>query len=134
MSVWIEPKINWKATDYFNLDPDYNRIKGNIEYMKELSNKMYSDFPLIEMGAFTIQDMPFDTFLNNIVDNVSQLESNLYKPPDNAEMKRYKGGEVGWNADELNIIEGNILRLYNAIMGQWNCLQKMPCLMGVDEF
>lgn len=134
MSVWIEPKINWKATDYFNLDPDYNRIKGNIQYIKELSNKMYSDFPLIEMGAFTIQDIPVDTFLNNIVDNVSKLESNLYKPPDNPKMKRYKGGEVGWNADELNIIEGNILRLYNAIMGQWNCLKQMPCLMGVDEF
>lgn len=140
---WIVPKTGWEETyapdgtytgDYFNLDPDYNRIKGNIQYVKDFSLKLYADFPLIAMGAFTIDNIPFDTFLNNIVDNVTRLETSLYKPPGDVEMNRYAGGAVGWNASELNIIEGNILRLYNATVGQWNILNKLSYMMGVDEF
>lgn len=139
---WIEPKTDWKQTydsagnytgDYFNLNPDYNRIKGNIQYIKEFSEQLYVDFPMITMSDFTIDGFPFDTFLNNIVDNITRLEANLYKPPTDVAMNRYTGGAVGWNAEELNIIEGNILRLHNAITGQWNILNKLSYMMGVDE-
>ena len=136
MSDWVQPKTNWTTDDYFNLDPDYARIKGNIEYIKDFSTQMYADFPMIAMGDFTIDDIPFDTFLNNIVDNVTRLENGLFKPPEDQQMVRYIGGKVGWNADQLNIIEGNLLRLHDAMVGQWNCLMNMPVPfgLGVDDF
>jgi hypothetical protein len=129
---WIEPKMDWTTSDYFNLDPDYNRIKGNISFIKDFSLQLYADFPMIAMETVTIDGFPFDTFLNNIVDNVTRLETSLYKPPTDVATDRYIGGQVGWNAAELNIIEGNILRLYNAIVGQWNCLNKLEFILGVD--
>jgi len=139
---WIAPKTDWKETyssdgtytgDYFNLDPDYNRIKGNIQYVKDYSLKLYADFPLITMQTVTIDEIPLNTFLNNIVNNVTLLETSLYKPPTDQPMKTYTGGLAGWNASDLNIIEGNILKLYNAIVGQWNILNKLSYMMGVDE-
>ena len=35
MSVWTEPKTNWSSAknEYFNIEPDYQRIKGNIEFL-----------------------------------------------------------------------------------------------------
>lgn len=131
---WITPKTDWKETDYFNLDPDYARIKGNIQYIKDFSLKMYKDFPLIDMEEFTIDGFPADTFLNSIVDNVTRLETNLFKPPGDQPMNRYTPGQVGWNAAELNIIESNILRLHDAMVGQWNCIPQMAFTMGVDDF
>lgn len=136
MADWKTPKTSWTTNDYFNLDPDYNRIKGNIQYIKDFSTKMYADFPLIAMGDFTVDGLPFDTFLNNIVDNVTRLEANLFKPPDDQDMARYVGGGNGWDYKQLNIIEGNILRLHDAMVGQWNCISQMAFTMGTgaDEF
>lgn len=37
--AWVTPKTNWVDGDYFNINPDYNRIKGNIEYLLTLSNR-----------------------------------------------------------------------------------------------
>lgn len=133
---WSGSKTNWTANDYFNLDPDYNRIKGNIEYIKEFSEVMYKKFSIIKMGNFTIDGFPTDTFLNNIVDNVSALENNLFKPPADQPMVRYTLGQLSWDAEQLNIIEGNILRLFSSMVEQWNCIPQMAFTMGtgVDEF
>lgn len=136
MADWTTPKTSWTANDYFNLDPDYNRIKSNIQYIKDFSAQMYADFPLLAMGDFTIDGFPFDVFLNNIVDNVTRLESNLFKPPNDQGMTRYAGGGNGWDYAQLNIIESNLLRLHDAMVGQWNCIPQMAFTMGtgVDEF
>lgn len=136
MADWVTPKTDWTESDYFNLDPDYSRIKGNIQWIKDFSTKMYADFPLISMGDFTVDGFPADTFLNNIVDNVTTLENNLFKPPTDQPMQRYSLGAPGWDADQLNIIEGNILRLHDAMVGQWNLIPTMAFSMGtgVDEF
>lgn len=136
MADWVTPKTDWTADDYFNLDPDYARIKGNIQWIKDFSAQMYADFSLISMGDFTIDGFPADTFLNNIVDNVVALESNLFKPPQDEDMKRYTGGAVGWAAADLNIIESNLLRLHDAMVGQWDLIPTMAFSMGtgVDEF
>ena len=50
---WTPPKTNWVNGDAFNLDPDYNRIKGNIEYLIALSEEMYSKYTDIELSRLT---------------------------------------------------------------------------------
>jgi hypothetical protein len=133
---WTTPKTDWKDTDYFNLDPDYARIKSNIEYIKEFSEAMYDEFSIAEMDNFTIDGFPADTFLNNIVDNVTALENSLFKPPADQPMQRYSLGAPGWDYRQLNIIENNIQHLHDAMVGQWNLLPTMAFSMGtgVDEF
>lgn len=136
MADWVTPKTDWTETDYFNLDPDYARIKGNIQWIKDFSAQMYADFPLISMGDFTIDGFPADTFLNNIVNNVTALEENLFKPSQDEDMQQYSLGAPGWDYRQLNIIESNILRLHDAMVGQWNLIPMMAFSMGtgVDEF
>ena len=51
--MWIEPKTNWTNQDYFNLDPDYARIKGNIEYIQEFSETMNMVFQIDPMLTYT---------------------------------------------------------------------------------
>ena len=48
--MWQEPKTDWTADDYFNLS-DYNRIKNNIAYLRELALEVYTEFPWNDMGA-----------------------------------------------------------------------------------
>ena len=38
--AWIEPKTDWVASDYFNIE-DYNRIIGNITHLRTLADELF---------------------------------------------------------------------------------------------
>lgn len=46
---WQEPKTDWTADDRMNYQ-DYNRIKGNLEYLWEEACGMYGEFAVTDMG------------------------------------------------------------------------------------
>ena len=58
-SVWKQPKTDWKIEydengdyigDYFEV-ADYNRIKNNLAYLKELTELLYNTLPeYIDLG------------------------------------------------------------------------------------
>ncbi len=39
MREWIEPKTDWRPTDYIN-NVDHNRITNNLTFLKELAEMM----------------------------------------------------------------------------------------------
>ena len=41
--MWSKPKTDWVSSDYFNII-DYNRIKNNLIYLRDLSVKLYDTF------------------------------------------------------------------------------------------
>ena len=54
--MWIQPKIDWKESDFINIC-DWNRIDGNIEYLSvwlsiPVTGKIwsYSDFPTVSQA------------------------------------------------------------------------------------
>jgi len=128
--AWITPKTNWVDGDYFNINPDYNRIKGNIEYLIELSKEMYSEYNAPAMESVDMTGYPTVSFFNNVVNATKAILDNCYAPNGTRSMKTYSSNGVGWSAAELNIIEGNHLYLYQAFTGQKSGIRRLTLTLG----
>ena len=107
MSIWQEPKTTWKNSDYFNLSPDYQRIKGNIEYLHELSLKLFKTYIIYNLNTYQIIDFPKADFFNNIVYDVDMINRNTVNVSC-SQMRSYTPNGLIWTYDDLNIIEKNI--------------------------
>lgn len=128
--AWITPKTNWVNGDRFNLDPDYARIKGNIEYLTELSKTLYLDYDTPALENASIEGFPKVSFFNNVVDSTKAILSNCYSPVGAKSMRSYISNGIVWNADELNAIENNHLLLYNALTRQKSVVRKLQITLG----
>ena len=96
---WITPKTDWWGRtddegvytgDRFNA-ADFNRIKNNLDYLRNLAIKMYKEFSLVSLGTDRV---PGDYFY---ADEINQLEQNLVT---------------------LNRLESAILDLYDRLNNQ----------------
>ena len=128
--AWVTPKTNWANGDRFNLDPDYNRIKGNIEYLVEMSKTLYHDYNVPSLETANTQGFPKVSFFNKVVDSTQAILSNCYSPVGVQSMRSYISNGVVWNANELNAIEGNHLLLYNAFVRQKSLIPKLQITLG----
>ena len=128
--AWITPKTNWINGDRFNLDPDYNRIKGNIEYLIELSKTIYPDYDTPALETADVTGYPKVSFFNNVVNSTKAILSNCYSPVGARDMRTYISNGVVWNASELNIIEYNHLLLYRALTGQKQGIRRLQFTLG----
>ena len=128
--AWTTPKTDWVDGDYFNLDPDYNRIKGNIEYLITLSEEMYSKYTDIVLESAEITGYPKVDFFNNIVNTTQAMLSHCFYPVGAKSMRVYSSNGIGWNAAELNAIENNHLLLYNAFTAQKEVIPRLQITLG----
>jgi len=124
--MWETPKTDWHyeldseglyVGDRFNA-ADFNRIKNNLEYLRELAIKMYDDFTIHALGT---DRTPNDYFY---ADEINQLEENLNTINYNS-IKRSYGTAPSYTANgnimdfaELNRLEGAILDLYDKLSNQ----------------
>ena len=132
--VWRTPKTNWVNGDRFNLDPDYKRIKGNIEYLIALSKTMYADYDTPSLESPAAMDFPKVSFFNNVVDATRAILSNCYSPTGVRAMRSYTSNGIVWNADDLNAIERNHLLLYNAFTTQKSSIRRLEYTLGGVHF
>ena len=128
--VWTTPKTNWVNGDRFNLDPDYKRINGNIEYLVALSKTMYPDYDTPTLESPTINDFPKVSFFNNIVIATQAILTNCYTPQGARSMRSYTSNGLVWNANDLNTIENNHLLLYNALTEQKASIRRLEYTLG----
>lgn len=128
--MWTEPKTDWKNGEYFNLDVDYARIKGNILYIVEFAEKLNKTFN-VELSEYTIEELPYEEFFNNIVYAVEEIEKAY--PIVYDDMRNYQENNAIWDENDLNTIEKNTKKVYNLLMGEWNCISKLEFMLGVDE-
>lgn len=128
--AWITPKTDWVNGDRFNLYPDYDRIKGNIEYLVALSKTMYLDYDTPTLESPTATDFPKVSFFNNVVVATQAILSNCYSPVGARSMRSYISNGIVWNASELNAIERNHLLLYNALTGQKSGIRRLQYTLG----
>ena len=124
--MWETPKTDWHyeldseglyVGDRFNAT-DFNRIKNNLEYLREMAIKMYDDFTIYALGT---DRTPTDYFY---ADEINQLEENLNTINYNS-IKRSYGTAPSYTANgnimdftELNRLEGAILDLYDKLSNQ----------------
>lgn len=124
--MWVTPKTDWHYEldseglyigDRFNAS-DFNRIKNNLEYLRELAIKMYDDFTIYTLGT---DRTPKDYFY---ADEINQLEENLNTVNEKS-IKGSYGSAPSYTANgnimdfaELNRLEGAILDLYDKLSNQ----------------
>lgn len=124
--AWSTPKTDWNGEtvdgvyigDRFNA-VDFNRIKNNLEYLRELAIKMYEEFSIRSLGS---DRTPKDFFY---ADEINALEDNL-KTINNNSLKRSYGNvpvyvDNGNTMDfkELNRLESAILDLYEKLTNEY---------------
>lgn len=124
--TWQTPKTDWSGDvvdgvyvgDRFNA-VDFNRIKNNLEYLRELAVKMYEEFTIHSLGS---DRTPKDYFY---ADEINKLEANL-TTINSKSLKRSYGSaptyvDNGNTMDfkELNRLESAILDLYDKLTNEY---------------
>lgn len=124
--AWETPKTDWYGStdsegvytgDRFNAT-DFNRIKNNLNYLRDLAITLYTEFSLVDLGN---DRTPKDYFY---ADEINQLEENLKTLNSNTLQRAYGTAptynENGLTMDytELNRLESAILDLYNRLTNE----------------
>ena len=124
--AWTTPKTDWHGGldaeglyegDRFNAT-DFNRIKNNLAYLRDLAITLYEEFSIVSLGN---DRTPADYFY---ADEINQLEANLVTINQNTINRSYGTAptyvENGNTMDytELNRLESATLDLYNRLTNQ----------------
>ena len=139
--AWITPKTNWNGGtaadgtyigDRFNA-VDFNRIKNNLDYLRELAIKLYDEFAINDLGS---DRTPADYFY---ADEINRLEENLTIINNNT-LKRHYGTAPTYvnngrtmDFTELNRLESAILDLYDRLTNQSEGRRKFQWNFGIKE-
>lgn len=139
--VWQTPKTDWHGAtdskgnytgDRFNAN-DFNRIKNNLVYLRDLASHLYDEFSIASLGE---DRTPADYFY---ADEINQLEKNLDTININSLKQSYGTAPVyvdnGNTMDytELNRLESAILDLYNKLTNQYNGRRNLTFMFGAKE-
>lgn len=125
--AWSTPKTNWHGStdsegvytgDRFNAI-DFNRIKNNLVYLRELAIEMYESFTIHSLGN---DRTPADYFY---ADEINKLEENLNTINTHSINRSYgtaptyvaNGNTMDFT--ELNRLESAILDLYNRMTNEY---------------
>ena len=123
--AWTTPKTDWYGEetdgvysgDYFNAS-DFNRIKNNLDYLRELAVKMYDSFTIQSLGDDRSEkDYFYADEINKLEDNLKTINSNTLKRPYGTAPTYADNGNT-MNFKELNRLEGAILDLYNKLTNE----------------
>lgn len=139
--AWQTPKTNWYGStdvngtytgDRFNA-VDFNRIKNNLNYLRELAIKSYPTFSIVSLGN---DRTPADYFY---ADEINQLEQNLETINSNTLNRSYGTAPIynenGLTMDyvELNRLESATLDLYEKLNNQHQGKRKFTWNFGMKE-
>jgi hypothetical protein len=128
MAVWVTPKTDWFGStdtdgvysgDRFNAT-DFNRIKNNLEYLKDYATSLWDAFIINDLGD---DRTPVDYFyadeINTLEQNLETINSNTYNRNYGQSITYYDNGNT-MDYNELNRLESAILDLYNRMTNQFN--------------
>lgn len=126
---WLPPKIDWEANDFFNAK-DYNRIIGNMKYLKIYLDNLFLNITEVAMGdSKTYESLIYAREMNAIENTLEKLNIETYKF-DIGETKEYKANRATplWN--EFNRIESAMLLLYKTMVVHREALPKLNFKLG----
>lgn len=124
--AWETPKTDWYGStdadgvytgDRFNAT-DFNRIKNNLSYLRELAIKLYKEFSIVSLGADrTPKDYFYADEINQLEENLNTLNTNTLKMSyGSAPVYNDNGNTMDF--DELNRLEGAILDLHDRLTNE----------------
>lgn len=110
--------------DFFNVE-DYDRIKQNIEYLREYAYFLYGGFTLRGMAAVTVESYGYASTIDALDANLEAIAANTFRPPDMMPVKQWRGNQPPPGADDWNRIENTCLLLFEQFERQFACLPKL---------
>ena len=126
---WITPKTDWVSTDYFNIE-DYNRIIGNISYLKDFAEELFKALDTLDMGEEkTYVSMIYAREMNAIESNLEIINANTYGF-DIGETQTFQANKSTPLWSEFNRIESACLLLYNTMIAHKNALPRLAFTLG----
>lgn len=132
MSEWIEPKTDWQPTDYINVE-DWQRIYGNLLYLKQLAKKMYPHIPWIDTSAVKeYNDWPYADEWNAVEEDLEMLYTYTY-PSGSGKLVTFYGNGPMVDYIELNRIESSMSSFYDSLTSQNECLKVLAFTLGGDD-
>lgn len=127
---WQQPKTDWTALDLFNIE-DYNRIKGNLEYLHEKAQKLYREFSAEDMGEEKADYSAYfyaDEF-NAFESNLDTINKNVFAQEIGEKQTFFDNGPfIDW--EELNRIESASLIIYRMLNRQEPALRRLSFRLG----
>lgn len=122
---WQTPKTDWYGAvednvytgDRFNYT-DYNRIKNNLVYLRELAIKMYDEFNINDVGEDkTVAEYFYAEEINQMEENLETINSNTLRREYGSAPTYVDNGNTP-DYVELNRLESSILDLYDRLTNQ----------------
>ena len=110
--------------DFFNVE-DYDRIKQNIEYLREYAYFLYGGFTLRGMVAVTVESYGYASTIDALDAILEAIAANTFRPPDMLPVKQWRGNQPPPGADDWNRIENTCLLLFEQFERQFACLPKL---------
>lgn len=117
--AWITPKTNWVSSDFINYT-DYERIRGNLDHLHDLSAELYYGMPNLNpmVAKASYSDYPYASEWNALEINLHRIFSNIVTVRSIGNQMTFYDNGTTPNYEELNRIESAMLNMYNTLTGQ----------------
>lgn len=110
--------------DFFNVE-DYDRIKQNIEYLREYAYFLYGGFTMRDMVAVTVESYGYASTIDALDANLEAIAANTFRPPNMLPVKQWRGNQPPPGPDDWNRIENTCLLLFEQFERQAACRPKL---------
>lgn len=129
MANWQTPKTDWTAETFINIS-DLQRIVGNIEYIKEMSEMIFNAYDIEEMNKDkSYNSQWYASDVNKIENNLEKINRMTYNLDIGDKMQFADNGRyIDYN--ELNRIENASLKLYETMKTQIEILSRLSFRLG----
>lgn len=131
--AWVTPKTNWKAEDFFNIQ-DYNRIKGNLNAIRDAALIVKPPFSFEEMGGDKVYaDYLYADEINRFEQNIEHFREAIFSFPVGNSKTYYENTPfIRW--EELNRIEEACRLIYGNIQGCIEGRKRLAFTLNGGEF
>jgi hypothetical protein len=108
---WIDPKLDWKETDYYNAD-DLNRVENNtLEVINFLKSIQFNAPDVVSVTDRDIFSIEFLSSINRVEGNIEAIKQAFMVPPGWQNTKTWTIGK-GFDYRDANRLENNLNLLY----------------------
>lgn len=131
--AWQTPKTTWAERDSFCLDPDYERIRGNLMYLQQRAAAITQKPDYAKMQDYTVDGIPLAEFFNRVEDNLSALAAVVQQRPEYS-TRSLLPGDLVWDWRDLERIEGMLLQIHNDLNAIESGQPKLAFCLGGGLF
>ncbi len=131
--AWQTPKTTWAERDPFFLDPDYERIRGNLLHLQQRAAAITRRPDYGEMSSYTADGLPLADFFNRVEENLAALADAVQLRPEYS-TRSFSPGSLVWDWRDLERIEGMLLQVYNDLNAIESGQQKLAFCLGGGLF